>query len=103
MSAIHCYPQYQPQQPISRKRHRKIMRMRVKLARIENARWLQERMDHDLDDDTDHLTCDRCAGEGGLEYSQAGPDVWGEDCPSEMNHLVTCPDCGGSGYLQEVK
>jgi hypothetical protein len=21
------------------------------------------------------------------------PEVWGEDCPSEMNHLVPCSEC----------
>lgn len=41
--------------------------------------------------------CERCGGEGFLEYSEAGPDVWGEDCPSEVNHLVTCPVCRGTG------
>lgn len=41
--------------------------------------------------------CDRCGGEGHIEYDEGGPDVWGEDCPSEVNHLVACPDCDGSG------
>lgn len=51
------------------------------------------------DDDVDHERndCERCGGEGSIEYADAGPDVWGEDCPSEVNHLVECPDCGGSG------
>lgn len=40
--------------------------------------------------------CSRCGGEGFIEYMDA-PDTWGEDCPSEENHLITCPDCGGLG------
>lgn len=47
--------------------------------------------------DPDRDDCDRCGGEGNLEYDEAGPDVWGEDCPSETNHLVACPDYRGSG------
>lgn len=56
------------------------------------------------DDDWDtepRDTCERCGGEGSIEYAEAGPDVWGEDCPSEVNHLVECPDCGGYGYFKE--
>jgi len=52
---------------------------------------------HEQDDDLLSTDCLRCAGEGFIEYLEAGPDVWGEDCPSEENHLVTCPDCGGTG------
>lgn len=47
------------------------------------------------DDHGDPDRCDRCGGEGVIEYAEAGPEVWGEDCPSEVNHLVTCPECGG--------
>lgn len=39
--------------------------------------------------------CDRCGGEGFCEY-QDTPECWGEDCPSEVNHLVDCPECGGA-------
>jgi hypothetical protein len=49
------------------------------------------------DDYDDNVVCDRCGGEGSIDYDDAGPAVWGEDCPSEMNHLVTCPDCLGQG------
>lgn len=49
------------------------------------------------DDYDDNVVCDRCGGEGSIEYDDAGPDVWGEDCPSLMNHLVMCPDCRGEG------
>lgn len=45
----------------------------------------------------DNLVCERCGGEGSIEYDDAGSDVWGEDCPSEMNHLVECPACRGEG------
>ena len=51
--------------------------------------------DEDLDDDS----CHRCGGEGFVEYNDA-PEAWGEDCPSEMNHLVTCPICLGRGTAQ---
>lgn len=47
----------------------------------------------EADDDCD--VCDRCGGDGVIEYLDAGPSVWGEDCPSEMNHLIPCPQCSG--------
>lgn len=72
-----------------------------------NYQWVQDQQrayaelygddddwDHDFDDDD---RCYRCGGEGVIEYADGGPEVWGEDCPSEINHLVTCPDCGGAG------
>jgi PRTRC genetic system protein A len=43
----------------------------------------------------DSVDCDRCGGDGFVEYMDA-PDTWGEDCPSEENHLVTCQDCRGN-------
>lgn len=52
------------------------------------------------EDDMGDDSCDRCGGEGLLEYNDAGPDVWGEDSPSEVNHLVTCPDCNGTGRMR---
>jgi hypothetical protein len=45
--------------------------------------------------------CGTCGGEGMIEYMEGGPEVWGEDCPSEENHLVTCPNCRGSGLLKD--
>ena len=48
-------------------------------------------------DDEDFETCERCGGDGTIEYADAGPSVWGEDIPSEENHLITCPDCNGEG------
>ena len=53
------------------------------------------------DDDGFDLTCDRCGGDGVVEYADS-PDVWGEDCPSEMDHLVTCPACYGRGFIGDV-
>ena len=42
--------------------------------------------------DPDAWDCDRCGGEGHMEYNDC-PEAWGEDCPSEVNHLVECPNC----------
>lgn len=42
--------------------------------------------------------CEECGGEGFVEYMDC-PLVWGEDCPSEVNHLVTCPYCDGTGRV----
>lgn len=36
--------------------------------------------------------CELCGGEGFREYNDA-PDEWGEDCPSEINHLIPCRGC----------
>lgn len=49
--------------------------------------------DYEPVDDDDR--CYRCGGDGVIEYAEGGPEVWGEDCPSEVNHLVPCPDCSG--------
>jgi RecJ-like exonuclease len=40
--------------------------------------------------------CEQCGGEGMVEYMDC-PEAWGEDCPSEPNHLITCPRCHGGG------
>lgn len=53
---------------------------------------------HDWDDSEE---CDRCGGDGHIEYAEGGPSVWGEDCPSEVNHLVECPECGGYGRFRK--
>ena len=45
-------------------------------------------------------SCPECGGEGIVEYQDC-PSAWGEDCPSEVNHFVTCPNCGGSGDLKD--
>lgn len=56
-----------------------------------------EPTDHDWDEfyaqyDHDAWTCDLCGGEGVREYNDA-PDEWGEDCPSQVNHLIPCRGC----------
>jgi DNA-directed RNA polymerase subunit RPC12/RpoP len=40
--------------------------------------------------------CQCCGGEGTAEYQDC-PEAWGEDTPSLVNHLITCPHCKGSG------
>jgi hypothetical protein len=60
--------------------------------------------DKNMDDNFDgesEPSCCTCGGEGFIEYNDGGPEVWGEDCPSEENHLVTCPNCRGSGLLKD--
>ena len=49
------------------------------------------------DDYCEPNLCQECGGEGFIEYNDAGPSYWGEDCPSEENHLVTCRHCRGTG------
>ena len=52
----------------------------------------------DFDDDDDYDDrCWECGGEGFMSYMDAGPMAWGEDCPSEADHFITCPYCGGDG------
>lgn len=53
--------------------------------------------DGDIGDD-----CPRCGGEGHIEYMECAEE-WGEDCPSEENHLVVCPECGGMGFFKRGK
>lgn len=43
-------------------------------------------------DELEPAVCERCCGDGFVEYYDA-EDTWGEDCPSEVNHLIPCPDC----------
>lgn len=75
--------------------------MREQVYAMFNPFCLEKPMSvDDADDDYDgepREDCWRCGGDGVIDYMDAGPDVWGEDCPSEVNHLVTCPDCGGTG------
>lgn len=51
--------------------------------------------DYSIEDEM-QWECDLCHGEGFVEYLDC-PAVWGEDCPSLQNHLVACPECGGTG------
>ena len=55
---------------------------------------LAERMEHEGNLDP----CDRCGGDGMIELHDA-PEMWGEDCCSEENRLMTCPDCKGDGVV----
>jgi len=61
-------------------------------------------MDEEFDDDDfDALgepRCPWCGGDGVAEYDEC-PEAWDEDCPSEKNHLITCPQCKGSGLLKD--
>lgn len=66
-------------------------------AQADAYREMYGEDDDRWDDYDDRECCHRCGGEGFIEYAEAGPEVWGEDCPSEVNHLVTCPECGGEG------
>ena len=45
-------------------------------------------------------TCDRCGGDGWIDYLDGDGGDWGEDCPSEENHPIVCRACGGTGYAQ---
>lgn len=49
-------------------------------------------LDDPPDDGADEPACDRCGDVGLIEYSSA-PELWGEDSPSEPNHMVECPAC----------
>jgi hypothetical protein len=48
----------------------------------------------------DRYTCNRCAGEGMVDYLDGDGGDWGEDCPSEENHPITCRACNGTGQIQ---
>lgn len=45
----------------------------------------------DYDDDDE--TCGRCGGDGWVMLSECGPSEWGEDCFSEEDRAIQCPDC----------
>lgn len=53
-----------------------------------------------MDDDFWENRCSTCGGEGIAEYSEC-PEAWDEDCPSLKNHLITCPNCGGTGRAED--
>lgn len=48
----------------------------------------------------DEASCPWCGGDGVAEYLEC-PEAWGEDCPSEENHIITCPQCKGSGLRKD--
>jgi hypothetical protein len=52
------------------------------------------------DEDMDRCRCDRCGGDGFIEYNDGDGGDWGEDCPSEINHLIVCRACQGTGQAQ---
>lgn len=49
------------------------------------------------DDAEDTCRCERCGGDGFIEYLDGDGGDWGEDCPSEENHLIVCRECRGTG------
>ena len=53
------------------------------------------------DYDTDDEDCPQCDGEGLVSYLDH-PETWGEDCPSEADHGVTCPECQGRPYHARI-
>lgn len=55
--------------------------------------------DDELDDEA-RCRCDRCGGDGFIEYNDGDGSDWGEDCPSEVNHLIVCRECKGTGEAQ---
>lgn len=46
--------------------------------------------------------CPDCGGDGFATYSDH-PETWQEDCPSAADHWIECPNCGGSGLLDDCK
>lgn len=43
--------------------------------------------------------CDRCGGDGWIDYFDGDGGDWGEDFPAEENHPITCRACRGTGRL----
>ena len=37
--------------------------------------------------------CPMCGGDGWVMLSECGSSEWGEDCFSEQDRAVTCPEC----------
>ena len=56
-----------------------------------------ETQEPDSEDELDFHICSRCGGDGVIEYNDGDPSDWGEDCPSEINHLIVCRACNGTG------
>lgn len=63
---------------------------------------MSEETEHDWEDCDEEPFCPTCAGEGFAEYLEC-PSAWGEDCPSLANHLIECPNCGGSGLMKDAQ
>lgn len=51
-------------------------------------------------DELERHRCERCGGDGFIEYNDGDGSDWGEDCPSEENHLIICRACNGTGDAQ---
>ena len=75
---------------------------------IENRRWHAGEFEgddgpfddvDDVDDGEDEPSCPWCGGGGLAEYDDS-PEVWGEDFPQTDNHLITCPQCRGTGLMK---
>ena len=56
--------------------------------RLESIRYTR--------DGEDQSRCDRCGGDGGIEYDECYK-LQPEGFPTEPNHLVSCLDCNGTG------
>lgn len=37
--------------------------------------------------------CGLCGDDGWIMLSDAGPSEWGEDCFSEVDRAIACPEC----------
>lgn len=72
----------------------------AKRTRQQQIEWEME--NDQYDDQEGEPACPSCGGDGMMEYIDAGPSAWGEDCPSEENHLVICPNCRGSGLMKDA-
>lgn len=62
--------------------------------------WAAKHLPSERDDEDGEVgICGRCGGEGFIEYADGDPSDWGEDCPSEENHLIPCRECNGTGRI----
>ena len=57
----------------------------------------EERSEELYCEEQERLRCQKCGGDGFLDYLDGDGSDWGEDCPSEENHLITCRACHGTG------
>lgn len=55
---------------------------------------------YELNDDEEDDLCWTSSGEGFFDLEDH-PELWGEDCLSEMNRSVVCPNCKGSGNADD--
>lgn len=62
--------------------------------------WAAKRLPREPDDQDGEVgVCGRCGGDGVIEYNDGDPSDWVEDCPSEINHLIECRECNGTGRI----